>query len=272
MNQTEIKGNFMKKINLRFIKSALLFFVLLALPALAVSAGGGRQGKGSEVIVHRIDTNNLIRLRVYIDGRIAGTLRVGETSRYKVEPGPHTIHAAFSDYEARSTDVIQFVTQNVPVRFNITDESIVAVGSGEAAPVPERISERSLENSVVSAFDKAIKDRKIKQRSKVAVINVDSDNVKEADYMLEELTYLAVHSEKRFEVIDRRAIDAFKAENSVGVPSYNNDYMLRYIGVLLGAEFVISGRLDGDGDMRRLRIKVLDVKTGMLIGDASERV
>jgi hypothetical protein len=67
-------------------------------------------------------------------------------------------------------------------------------------------------------------------------------------------------------------IDAFRASNGIGIPSYENDYLLGYIGQLIGADIIITGRLDGEGKLRRLRVKTLEVKTGRLIGSSSEPV
>jgi hypothetical protein len=270
----------MRRINLRFIKLVSIFFVLITLPHLTVSAGGKKNTKDSEIVVQRVDNNSLIRLRIYIDGKIAGTLKVGETTVYRVKNGPHTIRAAFEDYQARSTEVTRFNAVNSRLLFTVTDESIVAVAqeilydeslspADMAAESSSILGASNLDTAVRNAFDLATKS--IKKKVKVAVVNIDADNKSEGDYVLEELTYLSVHSPKKFTVIDRRTIDAFRASNGVGVPSYNNDYILMLVGKLLGADIVISGRLDGQGELRRLRVKALDVKSGMLIGNASER-
>ncbi|MDR1148545.1 MAG: hypothetical protein LBK66_07930 [Spirochaetaceae bacterium] len=243
----------------------------------------------SEIIVQRVDNNSLIRLRIYIDGKVSGSLKVGDIVTVKVRNGHHTIRAAFEDYHARSTEVTQFNANNSRLMFTVTDESIVAVGeeslrqntqqntqvADAADSVPENdgqsvINPFIIETSVRNSFDRVTKD--LKKKTKIAVVNVDSDNIEEADYVLEELTYLTVHSPKRFHVIDRRQIDAFRASNSIGIPSYNNDYILMLIGQLLGADIILSARMDGPGQLRRLRVKALEVKTGQLIGDSSERI
>ena len=266
--------------NLRFIYLTSALAVLLAVPAITAQAGGNKENS-SEVVVQRVDNNSLIRLRIYIDGRVAGTLKVGETATYKIRNGPHTIRAAFEDYQARSTEVTQFNANNSRMMFTVTDESIVAVGqesmrrdapivvasNGEASDLTMG---PSIETSVRNSFDRATQT--LKKKLKVAVINVDADNITEADYILEELTYLSVHSDKKFEVIDRRTVDAFRASNGIGVPSYNNDYILMLIGQLIGADVILTGRLDGLGELRRLRVKALEVKSGRLLGNSSERV
>jgi hypothetical protein len=271
----------------------VLSAMFLLVPALIAGAGGKKEGH-SEVIVQRVDNNSLIRLRIYIDGRVTGSLKVGDTVTVKIQNGPHTIRAAFEDYQARSTEVTQFYANNSRLMFTVTDESIVAVGQETlreetqvtyieppplAAPPPvetstyngqQLINPFTIETSVRNSFERVTKD--LKKKAKVAVINVDAENVDEADYILEELTYLTVHSPKKFQVIDRRKIDAFRTSNGMGIPSYNNDYILMLIGQLIGADIVLSARMDGPGELRRLRVKALEVKTGHLLGDASERI
>jgi hypothetical protein len=273
---------------------AVLLALLLLIPALSVKAGGSKESNMSDVIVQRVDNNSLIRLRIYIDGKVAGSLRVGDTVTIKVHNGPHTIRSAFEDYQARSTEITQFNANNSRLMFTVTDESIVLVGQeslkqeqqvvntppplAPVAPVTEEpvntgpvfINPFTIETSIRNSFDRVTKD--LKKKSKVVVINVDGENVDEADYILEELTYLTVHSPKKFQVIDRRKIDAFRTSNGMGIPSYNNDYILMLIGQLVGADIVLSARMDGPGELRRLRVKALEVKTGQLIGDSSERI
>lgn len=114
--------------NLRFIYLTSVLAVLLAVPAITAQAGGNKAKNSSEIVVQRIDNNSLIRLRIYIDAKVVGVLKVGETATYKVRNGHHTIRAAFEDYQARSTEVTQFSANNSRLLFTVTDESIVAVG------------------------------------------------------------------------------------------------------------------------------------------------
>ncbi|GHU40958.1 hypothetical protein FACS1894190_08480 [Spirochaetia bacterium] len=263
----------MIKTKLHFLFSAAVVSFFVAVPTATAFAGGTQDG--SEVLVQRVDNNSLIRLRVYIDARAAGTLRVGETSTYKIKNGPHTIRVAFEDYIARTTEVTQFTANNTRHLFTVTDESVVSVGTEaihetSTMAVSTPMEEHSIDQSVRSSFEKATQP--LKSKSRIAVVNVDSDNIHEGDFVLEELTYLSVDSKKKFQVIDRRQIDAFRAKNAIGVPSYENDFMLQSIGNLLGVDYVISGRLDGVGALRRLRVKALEVKTGKLVGDSSDRI
>lgn len=268
---------------------AAFFSIILAVAAPAVVFG--KNASNSEVVVRRVDSNQLIRLRLYLDGKSVGTLKVGDTVVRKVKNGYHTLRVGFDDYH-RSTEVAQFTSNNSVHVFSVTDTSIVLVNEEPAInddfgptlpynssgpimamnPADDVLSEGAamIDNSVRAAFDKATKN--IKRAKRIAIINVDGDNIHEANFVLEEITLLAVNSPRQFFVIDRRVFDAYRAKNSIGMPSYENDFLLRYLGNLVQADYVLSGRIDGPGDLRRLRVKCLDVSTGALVGDASEKL
>lgn len=281
----------------RSIVSAIFSFVLITVPFMTScgTGGGGASGssggKSSEMVIRRVDSNQLIRLRIFLDGKSQGSLKVGETAVYKIKNGYHTVRVGFDDFQARSSEVAQFTAYNSTHVFSVTDTSIVLVseeplsvdeypGTGGGASPGSVIAGSArgdtaeasivIDTSVRAAFDKVTKN--IKKNRKIAIINVDADNIHEANFVLEELTLLSVNSPKKFNVIDRRIFDAYRAKNSIGLPSYENDFLLRYVGALIQADYVISGRIDGPGDLRRLRVKALDVSTGHLVGDASERM
>ena len=277
----------MVKLKLDFARLAFIVTSLIILASVSALAAPQTKKGDSEVVIRRVDSNNLIRLRVYIDGKNAGSLRVGETSIFKIKNGDHTIYVGFEDYQARSTEVSQFTAYNERFLFSITDTSIVLVRqepvasstkivdvpavtpATAAAPAESSFPSAEIQayvGSIQEAFDTAV--TKVKKGSKITIINVESDVPAEGDFVLEELTYMAVHSRKKLSVIDRRKVEAYRAANHQPFSRYENDYLIS-LGELLGAQYVVTGRLDGEGQFRRLRVRVLDVKTGILIGSAS---
>jgi hypothetical protein len=44
------------------------------------------------------------------------------------------------------------------------------------------------------------------------------------------------------------------------------------IGKFSGANIVVTGRVDGEGDLRRLRLRALNTQTAQVVGSASERM
>jgi hypothetical protein len=240
------------------------------------NAGGNNVSDGSEVVVRRVDSNSSMRIRIHIDGRQVGTLRIGETSTYKVKNGEHTIFVNSDSYADREPQVLEFTSYQSRHVFAVADGRLSPMSAQGMlpmqgiSPMDQGISSMNLNAAIQASFDIIIKD--LKNKSKVAIINIASDNQMEGNFIIEELTYLTVHSKKKFVVIDRRKIEAIRIDKHFSRTSDYEDDFLVSIGHLLGAEVVITGNLNGNADLRRLRIKALNVKTGQLIGMASEKV
>jgi predicted nucleic acid-binding protein len=235
----------------------------------ASKGGGSTRAVNSEAIVRRIDSNSAIRVRVFIDGKQVGILRIGETATYKIKNGEHTIFVNSDSYADREPSVLEFTAYQ--------SRHVFAVADGMIAPLPyqetsgEAVgSGYDLDTAVRTSFDVIAKE--LKNKTKVAILNIAADNPSEGTFVIEEMTYLAVHSKKKFVVIDRRKIEAIRIEKNFNrTTDYEDDFLIS-IGHLLGAEVILTGNLNGDNDLRRLRVKALNVKTGQLIGMASEKI
>jgi hypothetical protein len=44
------------------------------------------------------------------------------------------------------------------------------------------------------------------------------------------------------------------------------------IGKIIGADIIVTGRVDGEGTLRRLRLRALNTQTAQVVGVASERI
>jgi len=44
------------------------------------------------------------------------------------------------------------------------------------------------------------------------------------------------------------------------------------IGKFAGADIIVTGRVDGEGNLRRLRLRALNTQTAQVVGVASERL
>jgi hypothetical protein len=232
------------------------------------SKSGGRAGSNSEVIVRRIDSNASARVRIFIDGRQTGTLRIGETATYKVKSGEHTIFVNSDSYADREPQVLEFTSYQSRHVFAVTDGMIAPLPSAQESSMSN--SSLDLDAAIQTSFD--IITGGLKNKATIAIINIAADNQSEGNFIIEELTYLAVHSKKKFVVIDRRKIEAIRIDKNFNRTSDYEDDFLISIGHLLGAEVVITGNLNGIADLRRLRVKAINVKTGQLVSMASERV
>jgi predicted nucleic acid-binding protein len=263
------EGVFMKN------RGWLIVGIAVLLPILAASCGskggGAKASAGSEVIVRRIDSNAAMRIRVFIDGRQTGMLRIGETATYKVKDGEHTIFVNSDSYADREPQVIEFTSYQSRHLFAVANGMLAPMQDPQWTPGREgAVSSIDLNTAIQASFEVITKD--LKNKTKVAIVNIAADNQSEGTFVIEELTYLAVHSKKKFVVIDRRKIESIRIEKNFNRTSDYEDDFLISIGSLLGADVVITGNLNGNADLRRLRIKALNVKTGTLVSMASERV
>jgi len=97
----------------------------------------------------------------------------------------------------------------------------------------------------------------------VALISVSAGDPFEGEYALEELTLLLVRAQK-LRVVDRRNLDAIRAEQQFQLSGEVDDETAVSIGHLIGAAFVIAGGISPWESAKHLRLRVLDVETGRI--------
>ena len=146
-----------------------------------------------------------------------------------------------------------------------------SAGRQPAAPPPssgDGSQAFSLENAVNRAAELLIAN--IPSGATLAVLSIATNDPDLADFVIEELAYLMVETRK-YKVVDRRSLDAVRAETNFQYSGDVDDNSAATIGKMLGASIVITGSVSGTGATRRLRAKALDVQTGEIISMASER-
>jgi len=67
-------------------------------------------------------------------------------------------------------------------------------------------------------------------------------------------------------------LDRIRTEQQFGLTGEVDDSTAARIGNIAGASVVITGRVDGEGKLRRLRLRALDTANGQVVGTASERL
>ncbi|GHV11907.1 hypothetical protein FACS189491_03960 [Spirochaetia bacterium] len=112
--------------------------------------------------------------------------------------------------------------------------------------------------------------RDLKDGARMAVISIASEDIAEGEFALEELNLLLVNA-KKFRMVDRRSLDAIKAEQNFQLSGEVDDDTAVSIGHLIGAEIVITGSITPYGPAKYLRIKALDVETGEIRAMTSQR-
>jgi hypothetical protein len=98
----------------------------------------------------------------------------------------------------------------------------------------------------------------------LAVLNISSDGKDTAVIIMEELEFQLLES-GRFKIVDRRSLDAIRAEQNFQMSGDVSDESAVSIGNMLGANIVITGALSGSAGARRLSLKALDVQSAELV-------
>lgn len=230
------------------------------------------------VFVRRIDTRGDESLRIYIDGKRVGRVDNGEIQSYIISAGLHSIYANYDgDGDGENSELIYFTINNnvyhfsVEVMFNernryvgikMVQEDVVAINtSGVLA------NNFDIDDIIVKSFD--IISKNIPEGTIVAVVNITSGDIKNSEYIIDELTLLFVNS-GRYDVVDRVSLNIIRNEQNFQMTGEVDDNSIISIGHILGAGVVITGNLDEEGN--RLRLKVLDVKTARILAMSSERI
>jgi len=146
--------------------------------------------------------------------------------------------------------------------------------AARAAPAPRaaaaparRSSGNPLEDAVIRAAHTLIHN--LPENTTVAVLSIASSDQDMADFIIEEIVFLFVDTRK-FRVVDRKSLDAVRAEANFQYSGDVDDNSAVSIGKMLGANVVITGSVSGSGSTRRLRAKALNVQTAEIITMASE--
>jgi hypothetical protein len=112
---------------------------------------------------------------------------------------------------------------------------------------------------------------RIPRNARVAILNVATTNQSEGDYIISELSVRLVNSQQ-FNIVDRKNLDLIRAEQDFQLTGEVDDSSAVSIGKMLGAEVVITGGIEGQGNLRRLRLKALDVSAAVILGISSDRI
>jgi TolB-like protein len=277
-----------------FLLTAIIFILIgLTSSCASFSSGFGvamvENTSETGVIVQvtnttRSDFNNDI-FTVFIDDKKIGSLKYQDIKGYKLKNGIHTIYFVVEreayPFKRDETFPRRFTVNNDRHYFDIGrtvkegELTPLAITKMEILPVqPKKISARSRDSGII---DTAINNsfyaisESLPVNSKIALVNISSSDNDESIYILEELTVLFVNSRK-FTIVDRHTLNTIRQERNFQLSGEVNDETIISIGNFTGADLVITGSVSGDGERRRLRMRVLDVKTAQVLAASSEKI
>jgi len=137
---------------------------------------------------------------------------------------------------------------------------------GQSNRTLNKIGNNDVSNALRNAADTL--KQSLPQDSRIAIINISSNDNEVSDFVAGELEFLLVNN--GFFIVDRSQLDRIRQEQNFQLSGDVDDNSAVSIGKFTGANVVIVGNISGTGNMRRLRLRVLDTQTAMVVRVVSE--
>ena len=183
-------------------------------------------------------------------------------------------------YKVNSVQFIMQIINNnniVVWNYNFLDNDTFSLGASLGSFLYNRVGTAlnnnlniatGIEGALVRAAEEVSENFTV--RAGIAIVYIEAEDRSQTDFIAGELEHLL--RRKGFVIIDRADLDRIRAEQRFGLSGEVDDNTAAKIGNIAGANVVITGRVDGTGNLRRLRLRALDTSTGRVIGTASERL
>jgi len=110
--------------------------------------------------------------------------------------------------------------------------------------------------------------QKVSQQSRIAIVYITAIDRNTTDYIVGELEVILLN--KGYFVVDRSQLDMIRKEQNFQLSGEVDDATAVSIGKIAGASAIITGKIDGEGNLRRLRLRILDTQNARVLGAASE--
>jgi curli biogenesis system outer membrane secretion channel CsgG len=151
--------------------------------------------------------------------------------------------------------------------FRIADDPMLPILLGQ-----KRSLSRSVEQEIqIVALDTAITTMadyltpRIPRNSKMVVLNITSGSDALSNYIIDTLTAHFVNTDI-FVVVDRRNLEMLRQEMNFQQSGNVDERTAQAIGRKLGAQTIISGRIETLGDMYRFQLQATHVETAIIQG------
>jgi len=133
-------------------------------------------------------------------------------------------------------------------------------------------SRRSTATGVEGALSRAAGDtlKNVPAKSKIAIVYITAQDKSQTEYIAGELEFIWVNA--GYVIIDRSQLDRIRREQNFQMSGEVDDNTAVSIGKIIGANIIVTGRVDGEGNLRRLRLRALDTQTAQVVGVSSERL
>ena len=107
-------------------------------------------------------------------------------------------------------------------------------------------------------------------RSRLAIVYIAAQDRSATEFITGELEHIL--RKQGHIIIDRSELDRIRREQDFQMGGEIDDETAVSIGKFAGANIIVTGRVDGEGNLRRLRLRALDTTSAQVVGTASERL
>jgi len=134
---------------------------------------------------------------------------------------------------------------------------------------PTTPSRQSNNTSLEMALPRAAQEviEKVPQRSRIAIVYITAPEKWQIDYILGELEYIWVKDGHI--ITDRSQLERVRQEQRYQLSGEVDDATAVSIGKIAGADIIVTGGIDGEGSLRRLRLRALNAQTAQVVYAAS---
>jgi len=152
--------------------------------------------------------------------------------------------------------------------YSVSGNVVMIDNAAKAKAAASSSATAGIEDALERAATQALKN--IPQKAKIAIVYITGIDRNTTDYITGELEY--IWQSKGYSIVDRSQLDMIRKEQKFQLSGEVDDATAVSIGKFAGASAIVTGRIDGEGNLRRLRLRILDTQTADVIGTASERL
>jgi hypothetical protein len=251
----------------RFI-SGVVFVLLVGLFVSCASAPSGSGGLHRPLGPSEMSNFDIIgSVQITIENANTSKLDGSPTQANKEDAYIRLLAEAKKVYQRNDIDIrnISVISQS-PLRsianLSATGDVVVRAGSNNA------VNATGVEGALARAAGEVSEN--FTARSRIAIVYITAEDKSQTDFIAGELEHIL--RRQGFIIIDRSELDKIRAEQRFGTSGEVDDNTAARIGNIAGASVVITGRVDGEGNLRRLRLRALNTDNGQVVGTASERL
>jgi len=259
------------------VKIGLMGLILCFCASVAFAEGVNNISAGSNesiVVIKREKKfkGSTVGVNIFVDGQKVVSVDNGQETAFTVQNGRHTIYAS-GPLGLMKSGEITFEVQSQKVTFaaEVRSSSVELIKSSNVF-LEKNENNKNTATGVEGALARAAKDtlKNVSAKSRIAIVYITAQDRSTTDFIAGELEYIWVND--GYIITDRAQLDKIRQEQDFQLSGEVDDATAVSIGKFIGANIIVTGKVDGEGNLRRLRLRALDTQTAQVVGVASERL